>query len=138
MIAGITRAVVVVSTLSLDLWAGGSRAVAQEAAMQVAHVEAVSGLVVAASQGKQTLLDVLDVIRDQTELDLRANSELRICLYRSRKLLTLRGPLRAVISATGLTAESVNAVDSSAETCSAPVVSIFHGGFLSRGLASRQ
>jgi hypothetical protein len=109
--------------------------------MQIAHVETVSGIVLGASEGKQTLLDVLDIIRDQTELDLRANSELRICLYRSRKLLTLRGPLRAMISATGLTIltiERFNAVDSSAETCSAPVVSIVHGGFLSRGLALRQ
>ena len=106
--------------------------------MQIAHVEAVSGIVLAASEGRQTLLDVLDIIRDETELDLRANSELRICLYRSRKLLTLRGPLRAMISATGLTIERFNPVDSSAETCSAPVVSIVHGGFLSRGPSLRQ
>ena len=106
--------------------------------MQVAHVEAVSGIALATSQGRQTLLDVLDIIRDQTELDLRADSELRICLYRSRKPLTLRGPLRAVISATGLTIEKFISVDSSAETCTVPVVSIVHGGFLSRGPSLRQ
>ena len=138
MTTGITRAVIFASTLGLGLGAGCPHALAQGAPMQIAHVEAVSGIVLAASEGRQTLLDVLDIIRDETELDLRANSELRICLYRSRKLLTLRGPLRAMISGTGLTIERFNAVDSSAETCSAPVVSIVHGGFLSRGPSLRQ
>jgi hypothetical protein len=138
MTTGITRAVIFASTLGLGLGAGCPHALAQGAPMQIAHVEAVSGIVLAASEGRQTLLDVLDIIHDETELDLRANSELRICLYRSRKLLTLRGPLRAMISATGLTIERFNAVDSSAETCSAPVVSIVHGGFLSRGPSLRQ
>jgi hypothetical protein len=138
MTTGITSAVIFASTLGLGLGAGCPHALAQGAPMQIAHVEAVSGIVLAASEGRQTLLDVLDIIRDETELDLRANSELRICLYRSRKLLTLRGPLRAMISATGLTIERFNAVDSSAETCSEPVVSIVHGGFLSRGPSLRQ
>jgi len=134
----IMKAAIFVTTLGFGLWAGASQAPAQRATMQVAHVEAVSGIVLAASQGRQTLLDVLDIIRDQTELDLRADSELQICLYRSRKLVTLRGPLRAVISAADLTMEKLNAVDRPGESCTAPVISIVHGGFISRGLPRPQ
>jgi hypothetical protein len=136
MAVGIMRAARVVSTLglgvSLGLGGGGASSAAQGAAAEVAYVEAVNGRVVAAAQGRPTLIGVLDVISDRTQLDLQANSELRICHYLTHKLLTLRGPLRALISASGVTAENGAAVDVSKETCAAPVLSTFQGGLVSR------
>src|SRR5262249_51818918 len=76
-----------------------SQSTAQETTADVAYVESVNGRVIASLQGSPTLLDVLDVIGERTRLDLPANSELRICHYRARKLLTLKGPLRASVSA---------------------------------------
>src|SRR5262249_57070537 len=77
----------------------GSRA---QDASEVAYVESVTGNVDAAAQGKPVLLDALDVIGDRTRLDLTANSELRLCHYQLRKLVSLKGPLRASVSASGV------------------------------------
>jgi hypothetical protein len=78
---------------------------AQETASDVAYVEAVTGNVVAAAQGKPVLLDVLDVIGDRTRLDLTANSELRLCHYQLRKLVSLKAAATSV-SAAGVTIEN--------------------------------
>ena len=128
-------AVVVLSAMGLWLGIGISRSAAQGAPSDVAYVEAVSGRVVASAQGSPALLDVLDIIGDRTRLDLQANSELRICHYGARKLVTLKGPLRASVSASGVTAENGNAIAASAEPCAAPVVSTFQGGIVSRNIA---
>src|SRR5262245_1394058 len=45
----------------------------------VAAVEAVSGHVIAFARGKPALLQNADIIRERTQLDLKPNSELRIC-----------------------------------------------------------
>lgn len=132
MAAGIMRAALAVATLGLGLGGGIAGSAAQGTTTDVAYVEAVNGRVVAAIQGKPTLLGVLDVINDRTQLDLQANSELRICHYRTYRILTLRGPLRALISASGVTAGNGAAIDDSKEPCAAPVVSTFQGGLLSR------
>ena len=92
----------------------------------------MSGRVVAFALGKPTLLEALDVISDQTRLDLQANSELRICHYPTRQLLALKGPLRASITRDGVTAENSKAVVA-AGSCVAPVLSTFQGGLVSRG-----
>jgi hypothetical protein len=121
---------------AVGLAAGGvSPAAAQGTAPDVAYVETVSGSVVASSQGALTVLDALDVIGDQTRLNLQANSELRICHYRARKIVRLSGPLRALISASAVTAEGGKAIDPTSETCAAPVVSTFQGGFVTRNIA---
>jgi hypothetical protein len=135
MAMGIIRAVVVLSAMGLGAGNGISHSAAQGTTADVAHVEAVSGRVVASAQGTPTLLDVLDIIGDRTRLDLPANSELRLCHYRMRRLLTLKGPLRASISASGVIAENGNAIAASAESCAAPVVSTFQGGIVSRSTA---
>src|SRR5258708_30120952 len=77
--------------------AGPAHSAAQETANDVAYVEEVNGRVVASSQGEPTLLDPLDIVSDRTRLDLQANSELRICHYRTHQLITLKGPLRALV-----------------------------------------
>ncbi len=110
-------------------------AVAQGAAADVAYVESVNGRAVALVQGKPTLLDVLDIIDDRTRLDILANSELRICHYRKQKLLTLRGPLRVSVSASGVTAENGQEIDGPGEKCVKPAVSTFQGGFVARTAA---
>ena len=135
MSTGIMRAVVVLSAIGLGVGGGISHSAAQEPTSDVAYVEAVSGRVLASAQGSPTLLDVLDIIGDRARLDLPANSELRLCHYRMRKVVTLKGPLRASISASGVTAENGNAVAPSAESCAAPVVSTFQGGIVSRSVA---
>jgi hypothetical protein len=89
----------------------------------IAFVEAVSGRVLAFARGKPSLLGNSDIVTDHTQLDLQANSELRLCHYRGNRLLTLRGPLRAMVSADGVTDESGRAVDAAAGTCTSPGVS---------------
>jgi hypothetical protein len=103
------------------LWVGPSAAPAgvQPAALapapapepNVAAVETVSGHVVAFARGKPALLQNDDIISDHTELDLKPNSELRICHYRANRLLRLRGPARASVSADGLLYEGGRAVN---------------------------
>jgi Cysteine rich repeat len=89
----------------------------------VAFVEAVSGRVVVFARGKPALLENSDIISDRAQLDLQANSQLRICHYRANRLLTLRGPSRALVSADGVTDESGRAVDAAVGTCTPPGVS---------------
>jgi hypothetical protein len=79
------------------------------------------------------MVDALDMLSERTRLDLQANSEVRICHYRSQKVLTLRGPARASISAAGATFDNGKPVEPSAGTCVAPVVSNFQGGTIARG-----
>lgn len=105
---------------------------AQEAATEVAFVEDVSGRVVAFLEGRPTLLEALDIIKDRTQLDVLSTSELRICHYQTRQLLTLKGPLRASISRDIVTVDNGKAILASAGACAAPVVSNFQGGLLSR------
>ena len=117
---------------------GISQPAAQEAASSVAHVEVVSGRVVAFSRGSPSLLDALDTITDRTRLDLQEHSELRICHYGTRQLVILTGPAQASISADGVTAQNGNAIDTSEGTCAAPQISRFQGGLVSRGVNFRQ
>lgn len=112
--------------------AGPAHSAPQEEPSDVAYVEDVSGRVVAFVQGKPTLLDALDIIGDRTRLDLQADSELRLCHYPTRKLVTLKGPLRVSVSRDGVTADNNKAV-AAAGSCVAPVVSTFQGGLVSRG-----
>ena len=106
---------------------------AQEAA-DVAFVESLSGRVVAFTAGKPALLDALDVVSDGTQLDLQANSELRICHYQTRQFITLKGPLRVSISRDGVAVENSKMVVSTAGSCAAPAASTFAGGIVIRGL----
>ena len=107
-------------------------------ATDVAYVEAVSGRVVAFAHGSPALVDALDVISDQTRLDLLANSELRVCHYRTQRFVTLKGPARVTISADGVTAGAGKAADASTETCAAPAVLKLQGGLLTRGVDHRR
>jgi hypothetical protein len=105
-----------------------------EAVTDVAYVQEVSGRVVASAQGKPTLLEALDVVSDRTRLDLQPNSELRICHFRTQRLITLKGPARVSVALNGVTAENGKAINVASETCVAPVVSAFQGGTIHRGV----
>jgi hypothetical protein len=122
--------------IALMLAYSAGRVRAQGPAVDVAYVEAVSGRAVASSQGTTAGLDVLDPLDDGTRLDLETNAVLRLCHYRTHHLFTLKGPLRASISAAGVVAEDGTAVGAAGEACAAPVVSTFQGGFALRGLMS--
>jgi hypothetical protein len=104
------------------------------AASDVAYVEEVKGRILA--QGNPAPLEPLDVIGDQTQLQLDANSELRLCHYRTRRVVNVDGPLRAVVSASGVTADGGKRIDATAETCAAPVISTFQGGVVTRNALS--
>jgi hypothetical protein len=132
MTDGTMKVALLATALGLGLGVGISGSAAQGPASDVAYVEAVSGRVIASSQGKPTPLDVLDVIGDRTELDLPPNSELRICHYRIQKLLTLRGPLHASISTSGVTAGDGKPIYGATKACTTPVVSTFQGGIVTR------
>ncbi len=95
----------------------GTGSPGQTPGADVASVEWVSGRVIAFSLGKPALLLNSDIISDRTQLDLQADSELQICHYKANRILTLRGPVRALVSAEGVTAESGRAVDATAGTC---------------------
>jgi hypothetical protein len=86
----------------------------------VASVETIKGRVVVFARGQPALLENADIISDRTQLDLKPNSELRICHYRANRLLTLRGPARALVSADGVKYEDGRAVDAAAGTCAPP------------------
>lgn len=129
----------VAASLVVPLSFGSVRAAEQApAAGEVGFVEAVVGRVVAFAERTPVLLDVLDTIRDRTRLDLQADSELSICHYRSHRLLTLKGPARAFISADGVAAENGKPVVASGGGCTTPRVSNFQGGLVTRGLARQQ
>src|SRR5262245_29692581 len=115
--ASAMRAVVFVSAI-LGGGTGLSPSSAQEAATDVAYVEAVVGRVVAFAHGSPApvLVHTLDVISDRTRFDLLAKSELRLCHYRMRRFLTMRGPARITVSAEGIAVEAGKPVDISQET----------------------
>ena len=136
--AGTVMAAIVVSTLVMAGGTGISQSAAQEAATDAAYVESVDGRIVAFSRGKPVLLDALDVLSDRTRLDLQVNSEVHICHLRTHRLLTLRGPLRALITADGVAAENSQAIEASAGACAEPIVSKYQGGLVSRGVPGRQ
>ena len=122
-------AVVLASAIGLSL------GISQASGAEVALVESVSGRVVAFAAGKPALLDALDVVSEGTKLDLQANSELRICRYKMRQFLTLRGPLRVSISLDGVAVENRKAVLTTAGSCAAPAPSTYSGGIVIRGVA---
>ena len=122
------------SALGMALGIAPTAAVAQHAAADVAYVESVGGRVVAFSLGKPALLEALDIVHDQTQVDVLAKSELRICHYQSRQLLTLTGPLKASISRNGVTVDNAKGTVASAGSCAPPVASSFMAGMMSRGL----
>jgi hypothetical protein len=136
--AGAILAAILVSTFALGGATGISESAAQEAATEVAYIEAVNGRVVGLSGGKPVLLEALDTLSERTRLDLQINSEVRICHLRTHRLLTLRGPARALISADGVAAENGQAIEASTTTCAEPIVSKHQGGLVSRGVASKQ
>ena len=126
----VVAAVLFWSAIAAGLGSNPAHSAAPETPIDVAYVEEVRGRVVASSQGAPALLDALDIISDRTRLDLQANSELRICHYRTQRLLALKGPLKVSISQAGVTAE--NGKVSAEGSCAAPVVSTFQGGIVSR------
>jgi hypothetical protein len=132
MVAGIARTTLAAAILGLGL--GISGAAAQTT--NVAHVVAVQGFVLAGSS-EPTQVEALDIIRDRTRLELRANSELRICHYQTRTALILRGPTRAEVSVSGLAVEDVRAVDSSREPCNQPAMATVQGGLMTRSPSRR-
>jgi hypothetical protein len=69
---------------------GGGPAHADQA--DVAFAEDVIGRVVAFSQGKPILVETLDTINDWTQLDILANSELRICHYQTAPASHIKRP----------------------------------------------
>jgi hypothetical protein len=115
----------------------GIAASAQQATIDVAYVEDMSGHVVALAQGKPVMLNALDIISDGTRLDLQANSELRICHYLTRQFLTLKGPLKASVSRDGVLVENNKPAAAATGACVAPVVSTVQGGLVSRAAGAK-
>ena len=130
------RLMLMMAVLTLSsMWSGSVEAGPTYAPAEVAYVSEVSGRVVAFGQGRPMLLDVLDVVADQTRLDLLANSELQICHSRMRQVFVLRGPLKAMISQDGVTIDNGKRVVVSTGTCAAPTASRSDGGLVSRGVS---
>jgi hypothetical protein len=134
--AKVTRAAVVFSAIGLGGVFGFSPSAAQEA--DIGYVAAVSGRVVALVRGTPSLLDTADVISDRTRLDVLANSELQVCHYSLQRFLTMSGPARVTLSASGAAVESGKAAVVSKETCAVPQASHFQGGLVTRGAPFKQ
>ena len=107
-------------------------AFAQAATRDIGYVVGVKGRAIIISQGDTTPLDVLDTIDDPTEIELGPNSEVRICQYRSLKVLTLKGPGKASISNLSTTLDNGHEIKASSEACAKPVVSTVQGGAVFR------
>ena len=135
--ASVVKAGVVLSAV-FGAFLGVSPSVAQQAASDIAYVEAVSGRVVAAARGAPVLVEALDVISDRTRFDLLPNSELRLCHYHMRQFVTLTGPARVTVSADRLTVEAGREAEVSQEACGFALASKFQGGFLARGVSNRK
>jgi hypothetical protein len=125
-----TLIVLILSTI----WGGSVEAGPAYSATEVAYVSEVSGRVVALMQGRPTLLDALDVVTDQTRIDLLANSELRICHSQTRQAFILKGPLTARIEQGGVTIDNGTRAAAASGSCAAPTSSISHGGIVTRGV----
>ena len=130
MVASVIRVII----LSSFLGPGLGVSAAQEAATDVAYVETVRGRVIAFARGTPVLLSALDVIGDQTRIDLLADSELYVCHHRTQQFLTLKGPSRVTISAQGVSNEAGKSVAPSTERCTASTVSKHSGGLVTRGI----
>jgi hypothetical protein len=124
----------VVIVLSSFLGPGLGVSAAQEAATDVAYVETVRGRAIAFARGTPVLLSALDVIGEQTRIDLLADSELCVCHHRTQQFLTLKGPGRVTISAQGVSNEAGKSVDRFAGPCAAPTISKLSGGIVTRGV----
>jgi hypothetical protein len=117
-----------------SIWGGSVEAGPTLSPTEVAYVSEVRGRVVAFGQGRPLLLDALDVVADQTRLNLLANSELQICHSRLRQIFVLRGPLTAVISQDGVTVGNGKMPVTSTGTCAVPTASTSHGGLVLRAI----
>ena len=135
--ASVLKAGVVLSAV-FGAFSGVAPSMAQQAASDVAYVEAVSGRVVAAAGGTPVLVVSLDVISDRTRFDLLPNSELRLCHYHTRRFVTVTGPARVTVSAERLTVEAGKEAEISQEACGFALASKFQGGFLARGVSHRK
>lgn len=132
---GLERRILSAPAIAVAAWVLSSGTIFAQST-DVAYVEAMKGSVNATAQGVATAIDVLDLIADQTRLELAARAELRLCHHGLRKVVALKGPLKATVSAAGVTADNGNAVSPSAETCAAPVISTFQGGIVSRSVGA--
>ncbi len=114
----------------LSLSARLQNAQAEPSANYVAYVESVAGAV----DGAQGRLNILDPVADGARLYLKSSSsELRICHFATHQLKSLKGPMRALVSARGVTAETGAAV-TSAGACATPVISTIQGGVALRAI----
>jgi hypothetical protein len=129
-----SRVVVLILLTHLCLAASAPPARAQASENYVAYVEAIVGPATTSLDATQGEIDVLDPIKDGTWLSVGPGAELRICHYATHRLLTLKGPLHAMVSSAGVTVESGRAVAASGENCVAPVISTVQGGVAMRGL----
>ena len=111
-------------------------AFAQAAARDIGYVVGVKGRAIIISQGDTTPLGVLDTIDDPTEIELGPSSEVRICQYRSLKVLTLKGPGKASISDLSTTLDNGLEVPISNEACAKPVLSTVQGGAVFRDVVN--
>ncbi len=103
---------------------------AEPSANYVAYVESVAGAV----DGAQGKLNILDPVADGARLYLESSSsELRICHFVTHQLKSLKGPMRALVSSKGITAETGAAV-TSAGACATPVISMIQGGVALRAI----
>jgi len=130
-----------------DLLGGGSLAVglaclslpaallagaAQAQGADVAFVEAVAGHVTASYFGADRDLDALDTVNASTQVEVDAGSELRLCHYGVRQLLTIKGPVKATVTQAGVDLGSGKVLAYSGTGCAAPVVSTVQGGIVFR------
>ena len=120
--------------VGLAILGNASAAAAQASRKDVAYVMAISGHASATAEGSSIDLNGLDIIYQGTQVDLDPNAELRLCHYRLRKLVTLKGPLHAVILASGIATDKGDVATSAREACTAPAVSTIQGGVAYRAL----
>jgi hypothetical protein len=106
---------------------------APQGGADVAFVEEVTGRVVAHSHGMKKPLEKFVILSERTRLELGPNSELRICHYGVNRVVTLSGPLLAVVSKDGVTAENGRINSEAPAKCAPPATWKKPGGLMMRG-----
>ena len=132
MYFGLSLAVVPILRKRLDV------KFARGAENQAMLVETVTGRLIAFASGTPALLAPLDVITDRTRVDVLANSELRLCQYRTSRFLTVKGPARIIVSVDGVNVEAGKAAELSRETCGLVEASAHQGGLVARGVSYKK
>lgn len=99
---------------------------------EIAYVDDSSGSLFRSRAGVETALDVLDTLSVGQTLVIPANSSVRVCHYAVGLVFVIGGPVKALVTETGLVADNGQALPPSTQSCNRPSLSVVQGGVVFR------